>query len=291
MQARVLIEGVNFAEGLRWRDGRFWYSDFYQHKVLSFGADAVPRIEAEIDDQPSGLGWLPDGRLLMVAMLGRKLLRREHDGRIVEHADLSGLIPDANDMVVDSEGRAYVGSIGFDLDAYVERHGFEGLFGDPGPPTAPIVMVETSGAARVVADGLKFPNGMAIVGDRLIVAQSLGFGLVAFDRTADGSLAGRRDWASFPPANGIVAPDGIYADGEGGVWIANATAPEVIRVAEGGRILDRVATSQIAFSCALGGADNRDLLIATAPTPNTDALKAQPTGRLEMARVPAPRGA
>jgi len=289
MQSKILIEGIKFAEGLRWRDGRFWYSDFYKHQVFSVGSDHSPRLEATLDDQPSGLGWLPDGRLLMVAMLGQKLMRRERDGRIVQHANLSGLaLGHANDMVVDLRGRAYIGFIGFDLDAFVESKGVEALFAEPGPPRTSVIMVDENGVVRIAASDMRFPNGMTILNDQLIVAESLGSGLIAFDRLPDGTLVNPTRWASFRRDRGIVTPDGICADRDGGIWLANANVPEVLRVTKGGNIQSRVATSQVAFSCALGGVDGRDLLIATAPTPSAATLSAHLFGKLEIARVDIP---
>jgi len=129
--AHVLAEGIYFGEGPRWRDGRLWFSDFYAHAVKSVSLAGDLRVEFEIDDQPSGLGWMPDGTMLVVAMTTRKLLRRSVSGVIGVHADL-GAIADyhCNDMVVDAKGRAYVGNFGFDLDAALEARGTASVIAD-----------------------------------------------------------------------------------------------------------------------------------------------------------------
>jgi sugar lactone lactonase YvrE len=287
MKAEPFVRGLNFGEGLRWRDGRFWYSDFFQSRVSSVAADGIPRVELEIDDRPSGLGWLPDGRLLVVAMASQRLLRREPDGRVALHADLKAIAKfHANDLIVDARGNAFVGCFGFDLHAYMDEHGPESLFSEPGPPSAPLLKVTPGGVATVVSTNHRFPNGMAIIGNSLIVAETLMPGLTAFDFGADGALRDRRPWATLSKAPPSIVPDGICADSEGAVWVANALGREAVRIGEGGRILDRVETSQFAFACALGGAVGRDLLIATALSSNPYAAAAEAKGMLEIARVP-----
>jgi sugar lactone lactonase YvrE len=266
MKAEPFVEGLSFGEGLRWHDGRFWFSDFYKHRISSVGPDGDVRVELEIEDQPSGLGWLPDGRLLFVEMIGQRVMRRETDGRVVVHAELKGLAKfHANDMIVDRHGTAFVGCFGFDLEAYTAEHGAEALWTAEGPPRAPILRVTADGRAAIASAEQRFPNGMAIVdgGRTLIAAETFLPGLTAFDLSADGALSNRRVWAQLP-AGGTIAPDGICADSTGAIWVANALAPECVRVAKGGEILERVETSMNAFTCALGGADGRTLVIAAA---------------------------
>ncbi|MGE3142582.1 MAG: SMP-30/gluconolactonase/LRE family protein [Hyphomonadaceae bacterium] len=290
MKAEPFLRGLNFGEGLRWRAGRFWYSDFYKQQVLSVGADGAPRIELTVaDDRPSGLGWLPDGRLLAVSMGKRQILRRERDGRISVHADLAPFTSHhANDMLVDARGDAYVSCFGFDLFAFVSAHGSAALFAEPGPPRAPVLRVSPEGAVSVASEDHLFPNGMALIGKTLIVAECFLPGLTAFDIGPDGALANRRIWARFSKPQPTIVPDGICSDSEGAVWIANSIAREALRIGEGGRILDRVETEQIAFTCALGGADGRDLVIVTAPTAKPEAAAAKARGMLEIARVQTP---
>jgi sugar lactone lactonase YvrE len=289
MKAQPFVRGLNFGEGVRWHGGRFWYSDFHQHRVSSVAPDGSVRVELEIDDRPSGLGWLPDGRLLVVAMLSQRLLRREADGRAVLHADLKGLAKfHANDMLVDSHGNAFIGCFGFDIDAFIEEHGTGSLFAEPGPPKAPIILVTPDGKAKIASPDHKFPNGMALIGSTLVVAECLIPGLTAFDLAADGTLSNRRPWATLSKDPPAIVPDGICSDSEGAIWCANALGREAVRIAEGGKILERVETSQFAYSCALGGADGRDLVIATAPTSNAVLGAKEANGMLEIARVSVP---
>src|SRR6201995_5559480 len=260
MKAEPFVQGLKFGEGLRWHEGRFWYSDFYNHRISSAAPDGTVRVEVECDDQPSGLGWLPDGRLLFVAMTSQRVMRREADGRIVEHADLKGLAKyHANDMVVDARGNALVGCFGFNLDAFTAEHGQAALFTPPGPPTAPIMRVTPDGHASIASAAQLFPNGMAIVdgGRTLIAAETFMPGLTAFDLAADGTLSNRRVWASLAGTTPPCAPDGICADRDGAIWVANALAKECLRVGEGGKILERVETAMNAFACTLGGTDGR----------------------------------
>lgn len=291
MKAEPFVRGVNFGEGVRWHGGRFWYSDFYKHQVSSVAPDGSAKVELQIDDRPSGLGWLPDGRLLAVAMTSQRLLRRENDGSVVLHADLKGLAKfHANDMIVDAHGNAFIGCFGFDLDAYIEEHGAGPLFGEPGAPTAPIVKVTPDGKASIASPGHKFPNGMAFIngGKTLIVAECFIPGLSAFDIDASGTLSNRRVWAQLSKDPPSLVPDGICADSEGAIWCANALGKECVRVGEGGKILDRVETSMNAFSCALGGADGRSLVIATAPSSNAEVAAKEAKGMLEIAHVSVP---
>jgi sugar lactone lactonase YvrE len=289
VKSKVFVEGLKFGEGLRWHEGRFWYSDFYKHEVSSVAPGAAPRVELQIDDQPSGLGWLPDGRLLIVAMTSQRLLRREPNGAVVLHADLKPFAKfHTNDMIVDSHGHAFIGCFGFDLDAFIEEHGLAALFAAPGPPLAPLLMVTMDGKLSVASPDHAFPNGMAIIGNTLLVAETFAPGVTAFDLQADGGLRNRRVWANLPSTAPMIVPDGICADSEGAVWIANAVAPEVVRIGEHGEILDRIETSHPAFACALGGADGRDLVIATAPGSNAHAAAKHSSGLLEIARVEVP---
>ena len=280
-----------FCEGPRWHEGRFWFSDFYAHEVCSVGLEGGVRVEFSLgDEQPSGLGWLPNGDLLVVGMLKRQVLRRSANKILTTHANLAGIATfHANDMLVTPEGDAYVGNFGFDLDAFLIAHGVEGLLGalatDPSPFLGKLAHVKPDGTASVAAEPVLFPNGMVLLdgGRTLVVAQTLAFELTAFDRAPDGSLSNRRVWASLKEA--MVAPDGICVDAQGGIWVANALAPVVIRVEEGGQITDTVTTSQNAYACALGGPEGRHLLICTAPTSVHSLAAAEANGRLEMVKV------
>jgi sugar lactone lactonase YvrE len=288
MKAKPFISGLKFGEGVRWHDGRFWYSDFYRHQVSSVSPKGDIRVELEIDDQPSGLGWLPDGRLLVVAMTSQRLLRRETNGSVALHADLKPLAKfHANDMVVDFRGNAFVGCFGFDINGFIDHQGLPALFADPGPPTAPILIVSPEGKVSVASEAHRFPNGMVIVGDTLIAAETLAPGLTAFDLSSDGVLSNRRAWATLSKSPPSIVPDGICIDSEGAIWVANAVACEAVRIGKGGAVLERVETQQLAFSCALGGADGKDLVIATAKDLQSAAKETH--GMLEIARVRVPR--
>jgi sugar lactone lactonase YvrE len=289
---KTLIDGLSFTEGPRWHDGRLLVSDFYTRRVLAIGMDGSAATIADVPDQPSGLGFMPDGRLLIVSMRDRKVLRRELDGTIVEHADLSALAPwHLNDMLVDGDGRAWVGNFGFDLMA-----------GDPSTTTV-LIRVETDGTASVAADGLAFPNGMALTpdGTTLIVAESLNNRLSAFD-LADGKLGERRTWASFgePPtttdvaealAEVEVAPDGICMDADGAVWVADAAHPRLIRVVEGGEIVDeRPSGGDILYACMLGGDDGRTLFACAAPTSHEHEASTNHRAAVLFTTVDVPHG-
>jgi sugar lactone lactonase YvrE len=265
----VVLEKLSFLEGPRWREGRIWVSDFYTHRVLSAEADGSDlRVEATVPAQPSGTGLLPDGRMLIVSMRDRRILRREHDGTLVTHADLSGLARGVlNDMAVDRQGRCWVGCFGFDLMAG----------GDLEP--ALVMRVDPDGAAEVVAEEVYFPNGTVVRNDTLIVAESFGNRMSAFDIRPDGSLGARRDWARFgdlPTTRNVgemlpglaVVPDGIAEpDAEGAIWVADADHHRAVRVREGGEILDEISLGDLqTFAVALGGEDGRTLFLAAAPS-------------------------
>lgn len=279
---RVLAEGLYFGEAPRWREGRLWFSDFYAHAVKSVSLAGDVRTEVEIDDQPSGLGWMPDGSMLIVSMKKRQVLRRSPAGALSVHADLGEFAAfHCNDMVVDAEGRAYVGNFGFDLEAEVAARGFESVMADHA--TANLVCISPDGEARLAARDMHFPNGSVITPDgrTLIVAETLGNCLTAFDIGADGALSNRRVWASL----GARLADGIALDAEGAIWFANPTAPECVHVAEGGEVLEVIATNAPCFACMLGGEDGRTLFMLT--TAAADGREAVATGRVLVASVEA----
>ena len=264
-----MADGFSFLEGPRWHEGRLWVSDFYTSRVLAVRESGEVETVAEVPGQPSGLGWLPDGRMLVVSMRERRLLRQEPDGSLVPHAELAELTGGLlNDMLVDSHGRAYVGNFGFDLMA-----------GGP-PRTANLVLVRPDGTTGVAAGELAFPNGIVLVdgGSTLVVAETLGNRLSGYPVGQDGALGGRRDWAAFGPsptgsevaevlAEVSVAPDGICVAPDDTIWVADAGNHRVLRVAEGGKILDEVDTGELhAFACAVGGAGGRTLFICAAPS-------------------------
>jgi sugar lactone lactonase YvrE len=272
LETRVLLDGLAFGESPRWHDGRLWFSDMHAYQVMTVDLSGRTETIVRVPGLPSGLGWLPDGRLLVVSMTDRRLLRLESGG-LVEVADLSKLASyHCNDMVVDRQGRAYIGHFGFDY------------YSQPFAP-AEVILVTPDGSARVVAEQMAFPNGSIITPDgrTLIVAETFGGCLTAFDIQPDGSLAGRRVWALTSPA----IPDGICLDAEGAVWVSSPTG-EVLRIQEGGQVADRISLSRPAFACMLGGADLRTLFVMTAKSDNPDELRAEPSGRVEIVEVDVP---
>jgi sugar lactone lactonase YvrE len=282
---KVLAEGIYFGEGPRWRKGRLWFSDFYDHAVKSVSPTGDLRTEFKIDDQPSGLGWAPDGSMLVVSMTRRQLLRRAPDGAISVHADLSAIATfHCNDMVVDAAGRAYVGDFGFDLDAELTARGAQGVLADHA--TAKLALVQPDGSVSVAAEDMHFPNGAVITPDgrMLIIGETLGACLTAFDIAPDGSLSGRRLWASIAPR----VPDGIALDAQGRVWVANALAPECVLVAEGGEVIEVIDTGQPCYACMLGGDSGRTLHMLTARSSVAHDVAREATGKIVIAEVEVP---
>lgn len=283
---RVLAEGLHFGEGPRWHDGRLWLSDFYVHAVKSVSLAGDLRTEFEIDDQPSGLGWMPDGSMLIVSMVKRQLLRRAVDGTIGVHADLGHIATfHCNDMVVDSRGGAYVGNFGFDLDAEMAARGVQSVLADH--PTAKLAYVAPDGTTRVAADDMHFPNGPVITpdGKTLILGETLGAVLTAFDIGPEGELSNRRVWASTAPA----VPDGICLDAAGAIWVANPIAPQCLRIAEGGEVLEVIDTGAPCYACMLGGDDGKTLFMLTAASSDHEAAAKVATGSILIAQVDSPR--
>jgi sugar lactone lactonase YvrE len=284
-QTRVLAEGIYFGEGPRWHEGRLWFSDFYAKAVKSVSLANDARIEFTIDDRPSGLGWMPDGSMLIVSMTKRQVLRRAPSGEIRLHADLGQVATfHCNDMVVDANGVAFVGNFGFDLDAELTERGVESVLADH--PTAKLARVAADGSVKAAAPDMHFPNGSVITpdGKTLIVGETLGACLTAFDVDDGGFLAGRRVWADIGPR----VPDGICLDASGAIWVANPIAPECVLVAEGGAVLEVIETGDPCYACMLGGEDGRTLFMLTAPTSIAHEAAAAPKGKLLITTVDTP---
>ncbi|MEO3937321.1 SMP-30/gluconolactonase/LRE family protein [Dermatophilaceae bacterium Soc4.6] len=289
---RTILTDLSYTECPRWHEGRLWFADFYTYAVYSAAADGSDRrVEAQVPNQPSGIGWLPDGRLLVVSMRDAKLLVREADGSMVEHADLAPFVTGhPNDMVVDDRGRAFVGSFGFDLMAGADI-----------APTG-LLRVDPDGTVTQVADDLWFPNGSVITPDgTLLVDETFGNRITAFDIGVDGSLVNRRVWAQFgeiPSSRDIaealphlvVAPDGCGLDDEGCLWVADAVHGRVIRVREGGEILDEVVPGTGVFACMLGGDDGHTLFMSCAPDFDEHARSAVREAEIRVVTVAARHG-
>lgn len=275
--ATVVHEGLSFGEAPRWHEGRLWFSDFYRHGVYSLGVDGE-RCELAVDGQPSGLGWQPDGTLLVVSMTDHRVLAWRGTGAPRQHADLSAHCGYwANDLTVGADGTAYAGNFGFDLDAWLQDP-------DRGPMrTANVVVLAPDGTIRQVVPDLSFPNGMVQSDDgrTLVVAETMAQRLTAFDVADDGTLSGRRTFAELRGS----FPDGICLDARGDVWVATAIRPELLRVREGGEVTGRVATSRTAFACMLGGEDRTTLFALTAPTSTASIASGRLDGLVESAVV------
>ena len=275
LSPNVLLDDLMFPEGPRWHEDRLWFSDMHAHEVVAVDMAGVRETIVDVPNQPSGLGWLPDGRLLVVSMTDRKLMRQDPNG-LVEAGDLSGLAAfHCNDMVVDSLGRAYVGNFGSDI-----------FTGAEAKPTN-VVMVTPQGEVRSVADDLEFPNGTVITpdGGTMIVAETRGRRLTASDIESGGSLSGRRVWAELD-----VPPDGICLDAEGCIWVAAPGNPGgFVRVAEGGEVRQRIdLTERGGFACMLGGPDRRTLFMLEAFASNPDRIRGAGNGRIRTVRVDVP---
>jgi sugar lactone lactonase YvrE len=272
-EPRVLLSGLAYVESPRWHDDRLWFAHWGAGEIIAVDLDGVSEV---VGDGPPGLGWsmewLPDGRLLVT---GEGLMRREPDGSMVQHADLSALSDDWNELVVDGRGNIYVNG----------RCDFDPGEGDP---PGIIALVTPDGSVRQVADAIAFPNGMIVTPDNstLIVAESFAGRLTAFDITADGSLSNRRVWAEG------IGPDGNCLDAEGAVWTQMFTGNACVRVREGGQVLETIALDRSPFACMLGGPDGRTLFILAAEwrgIEKVDEALAARTGQVLTVRAPAPR--
>jgi sugar lactone lactonase YvrE len=264
-----LLDGGAFFESPRWHDGQWWVSDFYREAVYTVSVDGTEQHVLDVGHQPSGLGWLPDGSLLVVSMKNQQLLRRHADGNVSVHADLSAYTDSwLNDMVVDADGRAWVGCFGFDLMAFAD------------PQLAPLMRVDPDGTVAVAAEELMFPNGSVITpdGTTLMVGETAGCRYTAFTIAADGSLTDRRVWAQLAATPELaplqqmlpqitVGPDGCTLDAAGHIWAADEAGKRCIRIAPGGAIVDQIGMPEglSCFACALGGDDGRTLLLCAAP--------------------------
>ena len=279
----ILMDGLTFGEGPRWHEEKFYFSDFYSHKVFSLDMDGNSEVIAEVPAQPSGLGWMPDGTMLIVSMKDRKLLSFNNN-TLSEVADLSYLAGfHCNDMVVDDYGNAYIGNFGFNTYS-----------GEEIKP-ANLILVRPGEDPCVAADNLLFPNGAVITpdGKTLIVGETYAARLTSFDINQDATLSNRRVWADFTlDANegNVPIPDGMCLDAEGAIWVASPATAEVIRVKEGGEILDRIPVKTNAFACMLGGDDLKTLFICTSKASGVDpdAALREKSGKIETIKVEVP---
>ena len=276
----ILMDGLTFGEGPRWHEEKFYFSDFYSHKVFSLDMDGNSEVIVEVPAQPSGLGWMPDGTMLIVSMKDKKLLSFNKN-TLSEVADLSNLAGfHCNDMVVDDQGNAYIGNFGFNTYSGEEIR------------PANLILVRPGEDPCLAADDLLFPNGTVITpdGKTLIVGETYAARLTAFDINQDATLSNRRVWADFTldaDEGDIPLPDGMCLDVQGAIWVASPSTAEVIRVREGGVILDRISVETNAYACMLGGDDLKTLFICTSNASGVDPESAlrEKSGKIETIKV------
>ena len=291
---KLLVDNVYFSEGPRWHKNKFWFSDFYQRAVFSLDDSGTLEKIVDIPNQPSGLGWLPNGDMLIVSMHDQKVMRFSN-GLLTVHSDLSHLTKyTCNDMVVDNEGHAYIGNFG------TTKHNVDVV------PTC-LIHVTPEGIASIVANNLEFPNGTVITpdGKKLIVGETYAGRLTSFDINSDKTLSNRKVWAQMMPTwifiitkirrflkqvakesgYAVRVPDGICLDEKMGIWVASPTTFEVFRIEEGGNVSDIISTPQRAYACMLGGSDGKTLHISTANDSTPDVPKSKPMGKIYTTRV------
>ena len=272
---QTLLDDLVFAEGPRWHKGALWFSDMYALEVIRVEMTGRADTVVHVPNQPSGLGFDLAERLLIVSMKDKKVMRHV-DAGLEEVADLSHLAGGfCNDMVVDAHGRAYVGHFGFDLNG---KASFE---------HASLIAVEHDGKSRIVADHLSFPNGTVITpdGKTLVVAETFGRRLTAFDIADNGDLENRRSWAELPQG---TAPDGICLDAEGAIWVASPPTNGCLRLAEGGEILESVKVDQGAYACMIGGVDTPLLFVLTSPSSSAHECRSLRGAQIETAHILVP---
>lgn len=264
----TLVDGLMFPEAPRWHHGELWFTDQHARRVLRLNADGSLFEVTKTPDLPGGLGWLPDGTLLVVQMTERTVCSIVNS-RLKTYADLSGLAGfHCNDLLVDSQGRAWVGNFGYDL------HRGEAV------KSAEIILIPVHGPPRIAARDVIFPNGMAITadGNTLLVAETFAARITALDISADGQLSNARLWADL---NGAF-PDGLCLNPDGTLWVAAPNISQVLQLREGGEILSRVFTHARPYACAIGGHNDDKLYITSSATDDPGKAKNQKSGRIEM---------
>ncbi len=284
-RSEVIADGLSFGEGPRWHDGQLWVSDMWNRRVVTVGDDRAITTVAETDDQVSGLGWDRTRRLHVVSMSRRELLRHEPDGSLRAIASLEGVGSGwANDLLIDANDHAFIGSFGDRDENDIPR------------PTALAMVDLATGVVSEAAANLSFPNGMVVTpsGRELVVAETRGARLTAFDLAEDGALSNRRELADLDYAS----PDGICLDQSGAIWVATpsyrppdgTTHPqnECLRIDRDGRVTDRVVTEHRTYACMLGGSDGRTLYICTSPTSAEEREAGEGVAYIEAVRVAVP---
>jgi sugar lactone lactonase YvrE len=273
-ELQTLMTGLVFPESPRWHDDRLWIADWGAQELIAVDLQGESEVIVSVPSVPFSIDWLPDGRLLFVAASDGLLLRKERDGSQVAHADLTSLGNHPwNEIVVDGRGNAYVNNIGFDFP--------DGEFS-----TGIIALITPDGSARQVADDVAFPNGMVVTPDngKLIVAESYGAKLTAFDIAPDGTLSNRRVWAELDGG----APDGICLDVEGAVWYGDVPNQRCVRVREGGEVLQTIELDRGCFACMLGGADKKTLFLIANEWGGAEGMGGAAMGQVLTTQAPVP---
>ncbi|MFD9438265.1 SMP-30/gluconolactonase/LRE family protein [Streptomyces sp. NPDC060006] len=321
-KATVVLDGFGILECLRWHGDALWFCDLAHGTVHRWDTVGQPETVVEVPGRAAGLGFLPDGRMLVVSMEGRCVYRREPDGSLVVHADLKDIADgNANDMFVDRQGRAYVGNFGFDYHGFVREKPNSMLYAPPGVPSTPIACYSPTGELLGLSEPLVFPNGLFLTddGQTLLVAETLAMRLTALPVLPDGRLGHPRPWAPLIPpwlwkalnnpgpighvtrrvsalldhpaiaerSSSPIAPDGIAPGRDGTAWVANALRGECVRVGPGGTILDRVSTSQRTLSCLVAGPRGDTLYAATVSTDDPVRAAQLNSSRLEAYVLPS----
>jgi sugar lactone lactonase YvrE len=278
-EMHTLLTCLAFGESPRWHNGRLWFADWGAQEIIALNLEGKSEVIVKVSfpSFPMCFDWLPNGQLLIVSSRDGLLLRMESGSSLVTHADLSSLSKKGfpwNEIVIDGRGNAYINNQGFDF---------------PGGEFAPgtIALLTPDGTTRQVADGIAFPNGMAVTPDNktLIIAESYGKKLTALDIAADGSLSNQRVWADL----GDGVPDGICIDAENAVWYGDVPNKRCVRVREGGEVLQTIDLDRGCFACMLGGADNRTLfMIATEWRGPANMTDGERTGQVLTVEAPAP---
>ena len=283
----MFATGLQLPECPRWHDGSLWLSDMWDHTVYRYDLDGARHVVHRFpdDEDPGGLGWLPDGRLLVAGMLQR-VVYRVVDGNATIHADLTELAPfEVNDMIVADDGTAYVTQFGFPFGAGAG----DGTAGH-GPTPTTMIRVAPTGRIDAAADGLMVPNGVAITADgRSIVVAESGGGRLSVYAVRDGALVDRAEVA-LPISDDIAfaTPDGICLDADGGVWVADPLNHRVVHLLRGGAMDEEVHFAKVPLACVLGGADRRTLFVCVSEVWSKAERRAEPTGDMMTLRCETP---
>ncbi|NNJ90269.1 MAG: hypothetical protein HKP55_01225 [Gammaproteobacteria bacterium] len=270
-RTETLIDGLAFPEGPRWHDGFFWFTDQHARRVYRSDVNGNLEIITATDDLPGGLGWLPDGSLLVVYMTQRKVMRWDGN-KLYEYADLSALASfHCNDMLADAHGRVYVGNFGFDLHAGARQS------------KAEIIMIDTDTSLHLFSDEVIFPNGCVLTTDlnTLVVAETFAHRLTAFVLDNKGMSVSSYVWAELAD----MTPDGICIDNKGLIWVASPGTNEVLLVQKGGDKVARCMTVGTPYACMLGGEDGQTLYVCTSETDDPGKAAQMKSGRIERVKV------